>query len=163
VRLPSRPHNIRRGVGGPRPVRACCACVPSLSGFPSLPVPTGTRSRCPGPFLLPNLLAQMGSMSLLVSSMWSMASRHKQRSAMLQDALRYRGASADGNLRARVDAYFDYMATYQHPGRCTGDPRAEIRARAAACRSLGDEQGECTAIHPRAIGTPGGCTWVQTR
>ncbi|GLC33903.1 hypothetical protein PLESTB_000816300 [Pleodorina starrii] len=58
----------------------------------------------------------MGSMTLLVSNMWSMASRHKQRAAMLQDALRYNGASAGTDLRSRVDQYFDFMATHEHPG-----------------------------------------------
>ncbi|GIL91483.1 hypothetical protein Vretifemale_19076 [Volvox reticuliferus] len=55
-------------------------------------------------------------MSLLVSSMWGMASRHKLRAAMLHDVLRYKGADNDADLRSRVDTYFDHMAQYEHPG-----------------------------------------------
>ncbi|EFJ50499.1 hypothetical protein VOLCADRAFT_88911 [Volvox carteri f. nagariensis] len=58
----------------------------------------------------------MGSMTLLVSSMWSMASRHKHRAMMLQDALRYNGAAANNDMRSRVDVYFNFMAEHDHPG-----------------------------------------------
>ncbi|EFJ50501.1 hypothetical protein VOLCADRAFT_88913 [Volvox carteri f. nagariensis] len=56
----------------------------------------------------------VSSITMLVTNMWSMASRHKQRSAMLQDALRYKGASH--SMRVRVDEYYDFMAQFDHPG-----------------------------------------------
>ncbi|GIL60573.1 hypothetical protein Vafri_15113, partial [Volvox africanus] len=56
----------------------------------------------------------VGSMSLLVASMFAMASRHRQRAAMLDDALRYRGVNED--VRDQVGEYFAYLAQFQHPG-----------------------------------------------
>ncbi|KXZ55447.1 hypothetical protein GPECTOR_3g96 [Gonium pectorale] len=58
--------------------------------------------------------AIVSSITMLVSNMWSMASRHKQRATMLQDALRYKGA--DTSLRVKVEQYFNFMASYDHPG-----------------------------------------------
>ncbi|GLC33901.1 hypothetical protein PLESTM_000131800 [Pleodorina starrii] len=56
----------------------------------------------------------VSSITMLVTNMWSMASRHKQRSSMLQDALRYKGASS--RMRIRVDEYYNFMARFDHPG-----------------------------------------------
>ncbi|GLI60371.1 hypothetical protein VaNZ11_002496, partial [Volvox africanus] len=56
----------------------------------------------------------VGSMSLLVASMFAAASRHRQRAAMLDDALRYRGVNED--VRDQVGEYFAYLAQFQHPG-----------------------------------------------
>ncbi len=58
----------------------------------------------------------MSRMTLLVSNMWGMASRHKQRSVMLQDALRYNEVGPSDPARARVHEYFSYMIQYEHPG-----------------------------------------------
>ncbi|KXZ55446.1 hypothetical protein GPECTOR_3g95 [Gonium pectorale] len=56
----------------------------------------------------------VGMMTLLVSNVWAVASRHKQRAAMMDDALRYRGVSREA--REKVGEYFEYLAQYQHPG-----------------------------------------------
>ncbi|EFJ50497.1 hypothetical protein VOLCADRAFT_88908 [Volvox carteri f. nagariensis] len=58
----------------------------------------------------------VSSMTLLVGNMWGMASRHKQRAIMLQDALRYTGARANDSVRAKVQAYFSHMVQHDHPG-----------------------------------------------
>ncbi|GIL91475.1 hypothetical protein Vretifemale_19065, partial [Volvox reticuliferus] len=56
----------------------------------------------------------VSSITMLVTNMWSMESRHKQRDAMLQDALRYKGAPEE--MRIRVHEYYNFMACFDHPG-----------------------------------------------
>lgn len=54
-------------------------------------------------------------MTLLVANMFATASRHKQRAAQVNDALRYSGV--DHGVRERVGEFFDHLATFHHPGK----------------------------------------------
>ncbi|KAG2424618.1 hypothetical protein HXX76_014343 [Chlamydomonas incerta] len=56
----------------------------------------------------------VGSMTLLVANMFATATRHKQRAAQVDDALRYRGVSE--SVRDKVGEFYDYLATNEHPG-----------------------------------------------
>mmetsp|Transcript_24891 Transcript_24891/g.69399 ORF Transcript_24891/g.69399 Transcript_24891/m.69399 type:complete len:684 (+) Transcript_24891:286-2337(+) len=56
----------------------------------------------------------VGNMALLVSNMNVTAARHRTKMDMITDATRYLGMP--DQIQERVQEYFDYLATFSHPG-----------------------------------------------